>query len=198
MDALGARMSCEMKCIAWSRCCSARRISVRSTRVSSQPALARLVKGLHCTNRLRPWASVPSACSGRVPCCKAAWVTIGASVPDSTRSASRSTTDSPCREGWVVPPRCWRAAWLASRISPSGAQTMVGEGSCCRLSLTNLCRLRNWRDARSTALMRRSRKSAESPGRLRKRMARPWRCRFSISSRRKCAAALRRRQLHSG
>ena len=57
IEALGARMSCEMKCRAWSRCCSARRISVMSTKVMSQPTLANSVKGLHSMSRLRPCAS---------------------------------------------------------------------------------------------------------------------------------------------
>ena len=51
MDATGARISCEMKCNAWSRCCCAWCMSVRSTRVISHTVASPSTNGLLSMSR---------------------------------------------------------------------------------------------------------------------------------------------------
>ena len=100
MEALGARMSCEMKCRAWSRWACAWRIALQSTNVTSQPGLA-LSKGLH--------SSKNGGLARRGLRC--GWAVGGAAVPACTRGAA-----------------LWCRAGLAAVCPATGPPMLAGRG----------------------------------------------------------------------
>ena len=146
MDALGARMSCEMKCRAWSRCCSARRISVMS---GDEPAhVSKLGEGLAqheqaapCASRPSLWAepALPKSLSGL----NSGLQGLGILQVVQHLEDGFALHCADC--GSKGPTHMALGSGIGRRMRPCASQTKLGAGSCCRLLLTNWCRSRSWR-----------------------------------------------------